>query len=262
MGARLVVRSHRFLSLTPEGEKLLVWGRQVLANCSSLREDLTGSWRGLTGTLRLGVIPAAMPWVAFVSADFSAQPPAAKIESKSLTSRAIERALDSFEIDGGMTYLDNEPLENVRRVPLYRERYVFVVRRDHPRAESDTSTWRKAAAEHLCLLGWDMQNRRIIDKLASSIGVVIDPMTSDSSLALCSHPSHGGWAGIMPHTFLSVFGGASQLRTIDLVDPVHTQAVGPVPSNRPPLSPMAGALLGIATSVDFDTELRAPATVC
>src|ERR1700675_3699556 len=39
-----------------------------------------GRRRGLTGILRLGVIPAAMPTVSFLSARFSVNHPAATIE--------------------------------------------------------------------------------------------------------------------------------------------------------------------------------------
>ena len=35
---RLVVRNHRFISLTPEGERLVSWGRQILVDYNSLRE--------------------------------------------------------------------------------------------------------------------------------------------------------------------------------------------------------------------------------
>lgn len=70
LDAQLVVRSHKFVGLTPEGEKLLIWGRQILTDYNSLREDLSGLRSGLTGTLRLGVIPAAMPMVALLSASF------------------------------------------------------------------------------------------------------------------------------------------------------------------------------------------------
>src|ERR1700689_4870294 len=58
LGARLVIRSHRFAGLTPEGERVLAWARQILSDYSSLREDLSTLRRGLVGTLRLGVIPA------------------------------------------------------------------------------------------------------------------------------------------------------------------------------------------------------------
>jgi DNA-binding transcriptional LysR family regulator len=258
LGVRLVLRNHRFVGLTPEGEKLLGWGRQILTDYNSLRDDLAGLQRGLTGILRLGVIPAAMPAVSFLSARFSLNHPAATIEIHSMTSRAIQRALGAFEIDGGMTYLENEPLENVRRLPLYRERYVFVARRDHVDAMRETITWREAASHRLCLLSEDMQNRRIINNVATSIGVTIKPeIVSNSFLGICSHLRHGEWASIVPHTFFYVFGGAPDLVAIDLVEPVHSQSIGLVLSDRDPPSPMAGALLGSIGDTDLEIDLAA-----
>src|ERR1700755_167728 len=72
----LVVRGHRFMGLTPDGEKVLKWGQRILGDYASLQEGLSGSHRGLTGALRLGVIPSAMPAVAFLTAHFSASHPA------------------------------------------------------------------------------------------------------------------------------------------------------------------------------------------
>jgi DNA-binding transcriptional LysR family regulator len=258
LGVRLVVRSHRFVGLTPEGEKLLAWGRQILTDYNSLRDDLTGMRRGLTGTLRLGIVPAAMPAVSLLTARFSSAHPSAAIEVQSMTSRAIQVALDTFEIDGGMTYLENEPLENVRRVPLYRERYVFICNRGHAIAACGTITWKQAAAQRLCLLSEDMQNRRIIDKLTASIGVTIRPeVVSNSFLGVCSHVRHGEWASIVPHTFFYVFGGAPDLVAIDLVEPIHSQSIGLVLSDRDPPSPMAGALLGSILDADLEADLAA-----
>lgn len=128
LGARLVIRDHRFVRLTEEGEKLLLWGRQILLDYGSLRDDLAGLRRGLVGTLHLGVIPAAMSAISLLTSRFVAAHPAARVEIRSMRSRAIESALAAFEIDAGVTYLDNEPHEHVRKVPLYSERYVFVAR--------------------------------------------------------------------------------------------------------------------------------------
>ncbi|WP_020180404.1 LysR family transcriptional regulator [Methylopila sp. M107] len=258
LDARLVVRSQRFVGLTAEGEKVLAWGRQILTDYNSLKDDLTGAREGLTGVLKLGVIPAAMPSVSFITARFCNAHPAATVEVHSLTSRAIQDGLDAFELDGGMTYLENEPLERVRRLPLYRERYVFVTRRSHPFASRASITWAEAASEPLCLLSDDMQNRRIINNLAGSIGVRVKPVVvSNSFLGVCSHLRHGEWAGIVPHSFFYVFRAAPDLVTIDLVDPVHSQAIGLVLSDRDPRSPMADALLASALNVDLERELAA-----
>jgi DNA-binding transcriptional LysR family regulator len=258
LGARLVVRDHRFVRLTEEGEKLLVWGRQILVDYDSLKDDLAGLRRGLVGTLHLGVIPAAMAAVSFLSSRFAEAHPAARVEIRSMTSRAIERALEAFEIDAGVTYLENEPLQHVRKVPLYSERYVFVTRRGNSAPAQATITWKEAAGARLCLLSEDMQNRRIINNVAASIGVEIKAeIVGNSFLAILSHVLHGGWASIVPHTFAHLFFGAKDLVAVDIVEPVHTQAIGLVLSDREPLSPMGGALLGSVANVDFELVLDA-----
>jgi len=258
LGVRLVIRDHRFVRLTEEGEKLLVWGRQILVDYGSLKDDLAGLRRGLVGTLHLGVIPAAMSVVSFLTARFTAAHPAAQVEIRSMTSRAIERALEAFEMDAGVTYLENEPLQNVRKVPLYRERYVLVVGRGHPAIAQGTITWKEAAAQRLCLLSEDMQNRRIINNVAASIGVQLKPdVVSNSYLAVLSHVRHGEWASIMPHTYARLFFRGAELVSLDIVEPAHMQSVGLVLSDREPLSPMSGALLSSVANVDFEQDLAA-----
>ncbi|HEY0107422.1 MAG TPA: LysR family transcriptional regulator [Rhizomicrobium sp.] len=257
--ARLVIRNHHFVGLTPEGERVLAWGRQILTDYNSLREDLSRLRKGMVGTLRLGVIPAAMPSVSFVTAKFCKDHPAADVEIQSLNSRAIQRGLDAFELDGGITYLENEPLENVRRIALYREHYVFVTRREHPLASRQSVTWTQAAGEKLCLLSEDMQNRRIITNLLASIGVAISPpIVSNSFLGIYSHLRHGEWSSIVPHTFSYMFGGMRDLVAIDLVEPVHTQSIGLVLSNREPPSPMSNALLASVLEGDLGFTFSQP----
>lgn len=254
----LIVRGRRFLSLTEEGEKVLRWGRQILSDYDSLHDDLSGKKRGgLRGVLRLGVIPAAMPSVSFLSESFERRNPLAEIRVQSLSSRAIQRALEIFEIDGGLTYLDNEPLENVLRFPLYQERYVFACHADHPLAGADQVSWAQAAKEPLCLLSEDMQNRRILNGVAESAGVELRPrIVSNSFLGVASHLRNGLWCAIVPHTFGFVFGGAKDLVLRDMAAPSHRQTIGLVLADRVPQSPMASALQTCAEEADIEQRFE------
>ena len=258
LGVPLVVRGQRFVGLTPEGEKLLTWGRQILTDYQSLHDDLAGERHGVVGELRLGVVPAALPAVSFITTRFSRHNPAATVEIRSLTSRAIAEGLDAFDLDGGLTYLENEPISHVERVPLYRERYKLVLPHDHPLADRSRVSWREAASQRLCLLSQSMQNRRIIDRLTASLGLAIHPMvTSNSFLAVCAHLRSGSWASIVPHTFSYVFGTQPELVEIDIVDPVHSELVGLVVSDREPRAPMAAALLAAAIETSVESAFDA-----
>ncbi|CAM3137902.1 DNA-binding transcriptional regulator, LysR family [Paracoccus aminovorans] len=240
----LIVRGHRFLALTPEGERVLHWGRQILSDYDSLHDDLQGRDRGgLTGRLRLGVIPAAMPAASLLTEAFVARHPGAEIEVRSMTSRAIQRGLDNFEIDGGMTYLDNEPLQHVRCFPLYSETYVFACRCGDAFAGRAAISWAEAVTRPLCLLSGDMQNRRILDAIADRAGVRLAPkIATNSFLGVLSHLRRGPWCAIVPHTFGMVFAGVPELSLMPLTDPAHAQEIGLVLADRMPQSPMVRAL--------------------
>ncbi|HET6378086.1 MAG TPA: LysR family transcriptional regulator [Methylocella sp.] len=256
----LVVRGQRFIGLTEEGQKALAWARQIIQDYEGLRLDLAGMRKGLSGTLRLGAVPAAMPFVSGLTARFLMAHPAAAVDVRAMSSRAIECAVHAFEIDAGITYLDNEPLEHVRSLPLYQERYVFVTCEPSKHMGRRTISWREAAQERLCLLSEDMQNRRIIDRVIESAGAAVKPaIVTNSFLGVCSYVRKGGFASIVPHSFLCAFGATPGLSAIELVAPAHSQTIGLVLTSREPLPPMAEAIrLSLLKGVPADEAARMP----
>jgi DNA-binding transcriptional LysR family regulator len=216
---------------------------------------------GLSGALRFGVIPAAMPVTPIITSVFCRSHPRVTFKVLSRSSVEIQRGLDSGELDAGLTYLDNEPLENVRTRELYREHYMLSTPSsgdfDHQKAVS----WEHAAVLPLCLLTGDMQNRRIIDGLfvESGAGKPKTKVETDSVLALIAHVGSGEWSSVVSHTFLMLVGRGDAplrgLRAIPLVEPQATQAIGLVVSDRDPLSPLAHALLKSAKQIDVSAKL-------
>src|SRR3546814_19777357 len=88
-----------------------------------------------------------------------------------------------------------------------------------------------------------MQNRRIIDRLTSRIGLTVPPaIVSNSFLGVCAHVRQGGWASIVPHSFFHVPGQQPDIVAIATVDPVHRDATGLVISDPEPPSPIAAPL--------------------
>lgn len=57
----IVRRGRRYEGLTPEGEVVLAWAHRILAERDALHQELSALRGGLTGTLRLGVVPTALP---------------------------------------------------------------------------------------------------------------------------------------------------------------------------------------------------------
>jgi DNA-binding transcriptional LysR family regulator len=258
LGVLVVERGQRFRGLTPEGERVLAWARRITADVQSLRQDVDATRGELSGRLRVGVVPSALPMIAILTAPFAERYPGASITVTSLTSRALERALEEFEIDAGVTYLEDEPLGRVEVVPLYHERYVLVTpaRSSIGTRSRETVTWHEAASLPLCLLTTDMRHRRIIDGHFREAGVTPAPrVEADSMEAVCAHVRHGVLSGVLPQAALTILGDAPTLRVIPLTEPAASHAVGLVTLDRDPPTPIAAAFRQIAREIDIEAVL-------
>lgn len=182
----IVRRGRRYEGLTPEGEVVLAWAHRILAERDGLRQELSALRGGLTGTLRLGIVPTALPAASLLTTPFCDRNPKARVALESLSSADITHGLTEFELDAAMTYLDDDTLRHVRRFPLYEERYVLLTPVDGPLADVPTATWSQAAALPLCLLNSRMRNRRIIDECFATEGATAAPTIESDTVAACT----------------------------------------------------------------------------
>ncbi len=248
LGVPLVERGHRFTGLTAEGEMILAHAKRILGELDTMGQSISDVRQGLSGRLRIGAIPTALPLVAQITGPFSERFPAVTLTIMSLTSKAIQDAVDDFDIDIGVTYLDNEPLERVLAKPLYAETYVLLTRADSDLAKRDSIAWQEAAGLNLCLLTPDMQNRRIMDGIFRSVGQAPTPvMETNSIFNLCSHAAVPGWVSIVPSQLPRFFGIPVGLKALKLIEPAASRSVGLIMADRQPQSPLARSLFALST---------------
>jgi DNA-binding transcriptional LysR family regulator len=257
LGVLIVERRQRFVGFTPEGERVLAWAQRVLMDYGGLTQELSELRDGLQGQIHIGAIPVSLPSLALLTTPFSAIHSRTRYQIISQTSAEIQRGLDDFTIDVGITYLDNDPLSRVRTVALYRERYVLVTRRTSAISDLPSISWAKAATLPLCLLTPSMQNRRIIDAQFLAAGATPEAAIETNSLVtLWSHIRFGNWATIVPQTFLLLLEQNRELISIPLVEPEAFHTLGLVASDREPLAPLSRALLDFAHSLDLSAEIE------
>ncbi|WP_444667376.1 LysR family transcriptional regulator [Cereibacter changlensis] len=246
LGVQLVFRGSRFQELTPEGLRVLDWARRIVGDARALKDEMRAVRSGLSGNLRLGVIPTALPIVADLTAPFTERHPNVRVRVLSRTSAEILAGIESLEFDAGITYLDNEPLGRVSQAPLYAEYYRLVCRPGTPLSERDSLTWAEVATLPLCLLTEDMQNRRIVNQHLAESGVRANPsVESNSTISLISHVMTGRWASVLPKKLADLF-VADGLRAIPIVAPEVRHLVGLIAAHREPHTPILAALLEAA----------------
>ncbi|MDX2309166.1 MAG: LysR family transcriptional regulator [Hyphomicrobium sp.] len=247
LGVLIVERGSRFRGFTPEGERVLDWARRIVGDVRTMRQEIKGLRHGLTGTLRLGVIPTALPFVPELSMPFMDRHPAVHLSIVSRSTGMILSALDNLEIDIGITYIDIEPLQRFQTLRLYAERYVLLVAPDHPLAKRKTMTWADANKVPLCLLTTDMQNRRIIDSHLSDAGELVQPVLESNSMTMLHvHVQSGRVATIAALGEGERFDPPFNLTALPMVEPDVTHEIGLVLKAREPHPPHVAAFLAYA----------------
>lgn len=238
LGVQLVRRGSRFQGLTPEGERVLGWARRIVGDARAMQAEMQASRKGVSGRLRLGVIPTAMPRIAELTGPFLKRHPSAGVSILSRSSDEIRDQIEALELDVGVTYLDSEPLGRVQSVPLYRETYCLIDRTER----AEPADWAEAATRPLCLLTPDMQNRRIVTRHLLEAGADAMPrVESTSMLAILAHVATGDWAAILPRALARGLPLPEGVQARDLEGDGHM--VGLVVAGREPHPPLVEALL-------------------
>jgi DNA-binding transcriptional LysR family regulator len=253
----LVRRGRRFEGLTPEGERIVMWAQRILADRDALWHEIGALHTGLSGELRIGSVPTASAAVALIAEPFCAEHPLVRIQIISdLRADDVLGRLNNFELDAGITYLDDAVTANFRSVPLYEERYVLLTRETPGRASASGVTWAEASRLPLCMLSAVMQGRRVLDAVFAEVGVQAQPQVeTDSVASLFAHVRTGRWASIIPRAWLHVFGIPQGMRAVPLVEPTRTARIGLVVTAREPGSVLARTFADIARRTDVNATL-------
>lgn len=257
----IVERGKKFVGFTEDGERILAWARQTLAAWDGLRQEASLSRTKLSGALRMGAIPTTMPIVSLLTGPYWRAYPDLRQVVRSLCNEEIIRQLERYELDVGITYLEDQKLDRFRVLPLYRERYVLVARDAGSLGNIESISWQEASKLPLCLLTRNMQNRRIIDaafRRANTHPVAI--VETDSVLALYSNVRCGDFYSIMPHSLLALLEMREELIAIPL-SPELNRAIGLIALDNEPASPIVSAVWSITSKMDLEARFNFPGGV-
>ena len=146
LSVTLINRGQNFEGLTPEGERLVVWAKRVLAEHDALKAEAAAMRSGISATLRLGTGPTVSTTAALPVAAFCALHPLAGVKVCSrLSSTELLRQLRDFELDAAIAHFGPDDQSGLEVVPLYEEQYVLLVSGEQLVPLVRTITWAEAA---------------------------------------------------------------------------------------------------------------------
>jgi DNA-binding transcriptional LysR family regulator len=247
----IIRRGHRYQGFTLEGERLLQWARILAQNWEGMRQEAAQCNRQLTGILRIGAIPTTMAVAPFLTEPYQREYSGVGIKLLSLCADDLIRQLDNFELDLGITYLEDPLLKGFRKLPLYRERHVLLARNPDPQLLKGDLSWADVAELPLCLLTPNMQNRRLIDAAFREAGITPKVMLeTDSVFALYAHVRSAGLYSVVPHSLLSLFEMCREVTAIPL-NPELSREIGLIARRQDLPPPLQDAAWNIAQNLNL-----------
>jgi len=255
LGVVLVERGQHFAGLTPEGRCVVDHAQRLAAGAEDLRQDLARLKEGLSGRLRIGVIPTALTVIAALTAPFGRRHPRVSIEVRAASTSEILSRVRAFEFDAGIIYTESGRANDLLVLPVWQENHVFLTAAGGPLTDRQAISWREAARFPLCLLTPEMQNRQTIDRVFAELGCHPEVcLETNSIVTILAHVCAGHWASIVPYSVLDLIGAPRGVQVLRLTEPAVAWATGVVTLAREPRSPMVDALLAEARTLCLAAE--------
>jgi len=256
LGTPIVMRHQRFQGFTAEGRRVVEWSKRMLADRNGMLQELSVLRKNLTGRLRLGAMPTSSPVLPFINQRFLAQHPGVKMEVSFLGLEQMRVQLTNFDLDVGITYIDQMHPVPLVSFPLYKESLSLLVPDDQRFPKMESMNWAEASELPLGLLPPGMHERQIIDSAFAAAGKTASPrVESDSLVNLAFHTMLNGVATIVPSHFDRVIGAFPGTRVIRLVEPEVVRQVGLIWVAGDPMLPMAKAMLDLLKAMLAEGEL-------
>jgi len=172
LGGRLVQRTTRNVSLTPEGEAFYPRARRLLEDWAAAYEDMHNRFNLQRGRLAVACMPSfAATEFPSLMARYHAQHPEIDISLEDMVMEDVIESVRSGRFELGIAFAQ-DLAEEVEFQPLLVDQAVVALPASHKLAQSSAITWRQLAAEPFISLNQRSGFRTGIDEMQLSLGAV------------------------------------------------------------------------------------------
>ncbi|ACL62352.1 LysR family transcriptional regulator [Methylobacterium nodulans] len=258
-------RGQRFHGLTPEGERVVKWARNVVGHCEAMRDEIAEMRGNLSGRLRMGAMPSMSPVLPVLLQLVRKQHPNVVMDVRFLGNDAMKTGLNNFSLDAALTYLDTAELGRRNSLKIYTEKLCVLVPDTEEFRNRASITWREVADLPLAMLRPAIHERRFVDTIFDKVGRHPRPQVeSESIMHLMFQVQFGGLCTIIPEHFTRMPGLHRGTKALQVVEPVVSQDVGLFWAEGELMTPIASILVSAVKDLNkrggLDLTLNEPRT--
>ena len=242
LGVRLVERTTRSLALTPLGRDFLPQARRLVSELAAALTEIRESGRARRGEITIACVPTVgVQYLPRIIQQYSARHPGSRIKILDHASFRVAEAVLRREAEFGITLMGSHDPE-LESLPLLKDRFVLVCRRDHPLAGKKRLAWRELQAHALIYSGLESGNRQLLDTALGTRDLhpkaSYEVQRSSTAVGLVAE---GVGVAVVPELAMQK-GAYPALRIIPLVDPVVSRSLVLLSRRNAYLTPAAQAL--------------------
>lgn len=243
VGGKLLSRSTRSISLTPEGREFLPTAKRLVQDWSDSFEDLARLFAKQRGRLTMAAIPSyAANQLSKPLTDFHRRHPNVDLSIQDVVAEQVVEMVRIGRVDFGVTFKVEDDGELFFQ-PLFRDKFVVAVPRDHALSDKKRIRWSALNDVPVVLLQSPSKIRREIDAIVQTKGQQLSIIAESHQLAtLGQMVASGLGVSIVPSLSSSQM---SQLGVSckPLIDPEIVRYAGIVRRKRYPLSSVAQEMI-------------------
>jgi DNA-binding transcriptional LysR family regulator len=242
LGVRLVERSTRSVALTRTGADFLPRARRLLDELAAALVEIRETGRSLRGDVTLACIQSVSAhYLPRIVREYASRHPENRLRILDYPAPDVEQAVLRHEAEFGVT-METARHRELTAVPFLEDRFVAVLRDDHPLARHKRVSWKQLEAHTMIFAGHESGARGLVDLTVERKHLkwrhFYEVQRSSTALGMVAK---GVGATIVPGIAMQpdAYPG---LRAIPLVDPVVTRTLVLVSRANAQLSPAAQAL--------------------
>lgn len=186
LGLSLINRSNNFDGFTPEGERVLSWAREIVSVYQGLKLEVESLKHGVTGTLRIGVVPQCSISLPVMLKAISDRYPQLDYRVAVLSADQLLEALNSHTVDVGIGFFELATLRELHfQAEMLADNGVELLYHPQhfPQLTGDTPlTLDVVATLPLCLAEQTRYFRRYIDGHCRDAGVTLRVILETTSV--------------------------------------------------------------------------------
>jgi LysR family carnitine catabolism transcriptional activator len=245
VGGRLFARTTRSVALTPEGEAFYPVVKRLLADWDQSLDDVHNLFALRRGKLDIAAMPTfASSLLPDILATYHQQYADINVTVHDVIAESVVEMVRNGRVELGVTF-DPGDMEELDFTPLFTDKFVAVLPKQHPLAVRKTLKWRDLEGYAFINLQRPSSIRLLIDEVIAEHEFALSPAFEAHQLASIGRMVSVG-LGLSVVPALSV-GQMSEMGAISrpLIAPSLTRSVGVITRRRAPLSVATQAMLDV-----------------